>query len=138
MSLSIGGGYEDSSILPTHLNDMERCRSQRPGNVFSRKDLDKINAALPALESSLVDAGLDIVGSETWLQLIALCVFLSHQLDPDVPKLSPWDLYRSLAIQTYVQKTVCYFGRQLCQHLTQVMVYRRKLRFSLNRECARG
>lgn len=138
MSLSIGGRYENCSILSTHLDDMEGRRSQGPGDVLGSEDLDEINAALPALESSLVNASLDVVGSKTWLQLITFCVFLGHQLDPDIPKLSPRDLHRPLAVQVHVQKAVCYLGWQLCQHLSQGMVNRRELRFSLDRECARA
>lgn len=80
------------------------------------KDLDHVDAALPALETALVDSRLDIVAAQARLQLRAVAssgpVILGHQLDAHIPKLPPRNLDCSRAIQINVQKAVCDFGGQ--------------------------
>ena len=132
------------------------CRQGICGRL--QEHLDKVDAALPALEAALVDARLDIVGAEAGGELVALAgalfivivvALLRHELHLDIPQLSPWQAepvwlvswcQAAVAglginlVQGHIQQAVGNLGRQLCQHLLQVMALWWELWLALDRE----
>lgn len=99
------------------------------------QDLDKVDAALPALEAALVHARPDVVGPQAGLCL-ATVVVLGHQLDAHVPELAAGQRGSLAAVQPHLQHAVSNLGGQQCQHMAQVMADGGQQWLASNRERA--
>jgi hypothetical protein len=91
----------------TYLQDPPRHSA--PNCPPPSQNLDQIHRALPALKAALVHPRLDIILPQTCLRRLML---LGHQLNPDIPPLSPRNTERATIVERHVQHAVCDFGRK--------------------------
>lgn len=129
-----------ASLLGLYLYDPQQLApSAGPRVPGGGQRLDQVNAALPALETTLIHPGLHIMLAEA-LDAVAAQVILRHELHPDIPELPPRDPHGRLSgiVKADVQIAESDLGRQTGEEGGEGMLGGGQLGFAGDRECAVG